>query len=64
MDNNKQIIKFIRRVPSTEYIEDQTIDTSGLSADVTNLLIGTDFEMLELEIEGRRYVVPAFLTKS
>lgn len=51
-------------MPSTEYIEDQTIDTSGLSADVTNLLIGTDFEMLELEIEGRRYVVPAFLTKS
>lgn len=58
-------IKFIRRVDTTKYLEDQTvtIGSGGGSDSVENLLIGGDLEAYEFEIEGKRFVLLGYPTK-
>lgn len=52
-------MKFIRRVDKSDYLEDQivTIGSGGGSDTIENLLIGSDLEAYEFEVEGRRFVL-------
>lgn len=56
-------MKFIRRKNIGDYLEDQEIDTSGSTADVLNVLRGSELEAYEVEIEGKRVVLVGFEPK-
>ena len=58
-------MRFIRRVTPSDYLETRNFtDSGGDNVNVTELPIASDIEALEVEIEGRRYVLLAYETKS
>lgn len=65
-----QPIKFLRRVNKADYLENQIINITigaggGSDSDtVENLLKGADLEAYEFEIEGKRFVLLGFESKS
>lgn len=63
MDNDIKKLKFIRRVDYADFIADQTFSTSGSSATVTDIPV-TPNEALEVELEGRRYILLAYTPKT
>lgn len=70
MDNNSKImkpetLKFLRRVPKADYLENQTvtIGAGGGSDTVENLLKGADLQAYEFELEGKRVVLLGFESK-
>lgn len=65
MDNDIKKLKFLRRVDYADFIADQTvaIGAGGGSVDVTDIPV-TPNEALEVEIEGRRYILLAYTPKA
>lgn len=54
-------MKLLRRVDYTDYVADQAIGSDG--GTVTDVPI-TPSEALEIEIEGKRYVLLAYATQN
>ena len=62
-------IKVIRRVDKTDYLENQTVSITigaggGTDTDTVENLPKNPTEALEVEWEGRRYVLLAYETKN
>jgi len=58
-------MEFIRRVTKEDYISDQTVTIGvGGGSDTVEDIPNIPSEALEIEIEGKRYVILAYETKS
>mgnify|MGYP003116308579 CR=1 FL=1 len=60
-----ETLKFIRREPITDYIEDQVVNigSGGGSDTIENLLKGADLEAFEFELEGKSIILVGFQRK-
>lgn len=56
-------MKFLRRVNYNDYVSDQVV-TIGAGSDTVENVPDTPSTALEVEIEGKRYVILAYETKS
>lgn len=56
-------LKFIRTVPTTNYLADQTVTIGAGGGSDTVENVPTLDQALELEIEGKRYIILAALSK-